>query len=300
VSGLEPRNNVDDLIQMMLPNQFRALQHVSKAQVRLAGVLASELRTYAPWREAVRAAARGPRRGRWQRLVRGGACPSHALLADQLPRLQRCAFDTWFWADRARLELRLLAPLRKKAKPRIQRAKAMEDQRSLEAVRAEMNAIQAEIQAIGGQLSPEADRMVREATDAVWKGQQSLEATLAEVDGLLPRLHVRHWALMLEEYTLKNAVRRASLLFAWCDYLEEIRQALERAEQTLQRLHGMAAQAVDQVDHALGAYGASAGARELGKSLVAVMDGLDPDVVETLARDTERFISERADAAQRL
>jgi hypothetical protein len=258
-------------------DRFQTVREIASAQVRLARALASQLRAHVPWQQALPGDARsGKRRARWLNVLRTGrARPSHAVLADHLAQVQRCAAELALWADRARAERRAAAAERERLES--------------EAVRSR----EAEVAA-----------SARAAED-----RRALEALHAEMDGLPTRLHPRYASLEAKARAVHHAVAAAELE---ADRLSEssarsrhaafagreLEAALERAEQTLRQLERAAAGAAEQVNRALGAHAASADARELAELLAAAVKEADPDAVESLAKETFRFLSERADAAR--
>jgi len=258
-------------------DRFQTVREIALAQVRLGRALASALREQEPWRRALRAEARGEKKkGRLGRLLRRGAArPPHAELADQLAHLQRCAGELRLWADRAQAERRAAAGERERAEAEA------------------MHALEA---AAGSEAKAGEER-------------RKLEAMHAEMDGLPTRLHPRYAALEKRARTLQQAIAGMDL---GRDRLGEtaeearariragkvVEAALERAEQTLRRLEQVAAQAADQLHQALGAHAAEASAASLAASLAAAVKQADPAEVEALAKETLRFLSERADAAR--
>lgn len=258
-------------------DRLQTVREIASAQVRMARGLASALRDQGPWRQALRAEARGgkKKRGLGRLLRRGAARPPHAELADQLANLQRCAGELRLWADRAQAERRAAAGERERTE-----AEAM---RALEA-------------AAGSEAKVAEER-------------RRLEALHAEMDGLPTRLHPRYAALEKKARALQQAIAAVDLdrdrlgetaeeARARIRAGKEVEAALERAEQTLRRLEQVAAQAADQLHLALGAHAAEASARELAASLAAAVKQADPAEVEALAQETFRFLSERADAAR--
>ena len=261
-----------------MSDRLQTVREIAQVQVRLARSLASELRAHAPWQEALRGeAGGGVKRPGFLRFLRAGrARPTHAALADQLARVQRCASELSLWADRAQAERRAAVAEREKLESEA------------------MHALEA--------AAASASRAGEE--------RRALEALHAELDGLPTRLHPRYAALEARAHALQQAIavddlRRDQLAESAQRAREaagagrELEQALERAEQTLRRLEGVAAQAVEQVDRAIGAHAASAGARGLAEALAAAVKDVDPDAVESLAQETLRFLSERPGAARR-
>jgi hypothetical protein len=129
------------------------------------------------------------------------------------------------------------------------------------------------------------------------------------MDGLPTRLHPRYAPLEKKANVLRQAIaagdmqrdrlgESAERARAGARAGRELEAALERAEQTLRRLEQVAAQAAEQVNRALTAHAADAGARGLAESLAAALKPVDPEAVEALAQETFRFLSERADAAR--
>ena len=261
----------------MQSSRLQAVREIAQVQVRLARSLAEELRAQEPWQRALRDGARGQgKKAGWLRLPWAGkARPPHAALADQLARVQRCASELSLWADRAHAERRAAAADRERLESEARRA--------LEAAAA--------------------------SSSRAAEERRTLEQLHAELDGLPTRLHPSYAPLEERARALQQAIaaddlRRDQLAEsaerARADASAglEVELALDRAEQTLRRLEQVAAQAAERIDRMLGAHAADAGARGLAESLAAAVQDVDPDAVESLAQETLRFLSERADAAR--
>lgn len=250
-------------------DRLRTVQEIAAAQVRLAHALAEELRACA--------AARGgqPRESWWRSRRAGRSRPAHAVLADQLASLQRSAEELLLWADRAHAERRASVVERERAESE-------------------------------GRLASEAEAAAREKAG---EARRALEAVHAQMDGLPGRLDLRYAPLEAQAQELKQAIAAGELEADRHSEVaararganavaHELEQALDRAEQTLRSLHQAAVRAADQVDRALAAEGGDAAARALAEALAVAVKGADPESLEALARDTERFVAERAAAAR--